>query len=61
MPRSAVAGRLLQPPLAIVALEEAWAQRDLKVCIRRRAGLSTFAADLVAGLTGVGSGGGIAQ
>ena len=61
VPRSAVAGRPLQPPLAIVALEEAWAQRDLKVCIRRREGLSTFAADLVAGLTGVGSGGGIAQ
>jgi hypothetical protein len=32
-------------------LEEPWAQRDLKVCVRKRALLSGFAAELVDCLT----------
>lgn len=38
-------------PLAVVELEEPWAQRDLKVCVRKRESLSRFAADLVTSLT----------
>lgn len=37
-------------PLAVVELEEPWAQRDLKVCVRKRESLSRFAADLVTSL-----------
>ena len=60
VPRSAVTAGMAGPPLAVVALAEGWARRDLKVCIRRRAGLSRFAADLVACLAegdGVPAGG----
>ncbi|MES2819872.1 MAG: LysR substrate-binding domain-containing protein [Pseudomonadota bacterium] len=51
VPRSAVAGGSVRTPLAIVELDEPWAQRDLKVCIRKRESLSRFASDLVACLT----------
>lgn len=49
VPRSAVAEGTL--PLAVVELDEPWAQRDLKVCVRKRELLSGFAADLVACLS----------
>ncbi|WAC44306.1 LysR family transcriptional regulator [Pseudomonas sp. SL4(2022)] len=47
VPRSAVSER----GLPIIELEEPWAQRDLKVCVRKRALLSGFAAELVDCLT----------
>ena len=37
---------------AILELEEPWAQRDLKVCVKKREQLSGFAAALVESLTG---------
>jgi DNA-binding transcriptional LysR family regulator len=37
----------LREPLVVVELDEAWAQRDLQVCVRQRAALSGFAAMLV--------------
>ncbi len=49
VPLSAVAEG--SAPLAVVELEEPWAQRDLKVCVRKRESLSRFAADLVTSLT----------
>ncbi|WP_324733400.1 LysR substrate-binding domain-containing protein [Pseudomonas paeninsulae] len=52
VPRSAIAGDTPRLPLAVVELEEPWAQRDLKVCVRKRELLSRFAADLVDCLTG---------
>lgn len=48
VPRSAVTAGAL---LALVELEEPWAQRDLKVCVRKRELLSGFAAALVDCLT----------
>lgn len=48
VPRSAVTAGA---QLAVVELEEPWAQRDLKVCVRRRELLSGFAAALVDCLT----------
>ncbi|WP_172152081.1 MULTISPECIES: LysR substrate-binding domain-containing protein [Pseudomonas] len=48
VPRSALTEHA---PLAVVELDEPWAQRDLKVCVRKREALSGFAADLVACLT----------
>lgn len=51
VPRSAVAEGAPRCPLAVVELEESWAQRDLKVCVRKLAALSPFAADLVACLS----------
>jgi DNA-binding transcriptional LysR family regulator len=48
VPRSAVTAGA---PLAVVELEEPWAQRDLKVCVRKRELLSGFAAALVDCLT----------
>lgn len=48
VPRSAVTAGA---PLAVVELEEPWAQRDLKVCVRKRELLSGFAAQLVDCLT----------
>ena len=44
VPRSAVSGDAAP---VIVELDEPWAQRDLQVCIRSRAGLSGFARALV--------------
>lgn len=49
VPRSAVTAGA---PLAVIELEEPWAQRDLKVCIRKRELLSGFAAELVDCLIG---------
>lgn len=49
VPRSAVTAGA---PLAVIELEEPWAQRDLKVCVRKRELLSGFAAELVDCLTG---------
>ena len=51
VPLSAVSAGASHTPLAVVELEEPWAQRDLKVCVRKRESLSHFAADLVAFLT----------
>lgn len=51
VPFSAVSAGASYAPLAVVELEEPWAQRDLKVCVRKRESLSRFAADLVAFLT----------
>lgn len=48
VPRSAVTAGA---QLAVIELEEAWAQRDLKVCVRKRELLSGFAAELVDCLT----------
>lgn len=52
VPRSAIAEHTQRLPLAVVELEEPWAQRDLQVCVRKRELLSRFAADLVDCLTG---------
>ncbi len=51
VPLSAVSTGAAQAPLAVVELEEPWARRDLKVCVRKRESLSHFAADLVAFLS----------
>ncbi len=48
VPRSAVTAGA---QLAVIELEEPWAQRDLKVCVRKRELLSGFAAQLVDCLT----------
>ncbi|MCY1184212.1 hypothetical protein D9M73_248870 [compost metagenome] len=52
VPRSVIAEHSQRLPLAVVELEEPWAQRDLQVCVRKRELLSRFAADLVDCLTG---------
>ncbi|WP_445938140.1 LysR substrate-binding domain-containing protein [Pseudomonas sp.] len=49
VPRSAVTAGA---QLAVIELEEPWAQRDLKVCVRKRELLSGFSAALVDCLTG---------
>ena len=51
VPLGAVSAGAAHAPLAVVELEEPWAQRDLKVCVRKRESLSRFAADLVACLS----------
>ncbi|MNE86298.1 LysR substrate binding domain protein [compost metagenome] len=51
VPLGAVSAGAAHAPVAVVELEEPWAQRDLKVCVRKRESLSRFAADLVAFLT----------
>ena len=48
VPRSALAES--KGSMEIVELDEDWAQRDLQICVRRRAELSGFAAALVASL-----------
>ena len=51
VPRSALStGGLIAPP-ATIELDEAWAQRDLQICVRQRSTLSGFAALLVKALT----------
>ena len=40
--------------LAVIELDEPWAQRDLKVCVRKRESLSGFSAALLACLVGEG-------
>ncbi|HPT50552.1 MAG TPA: LysR family transcriptional regulator [Accumulibacter sp.] len=47
VPRSAVPNGGLHEPPTIVELRESWARRDLQVCVRKRGGLSGFAAALV--------------
>lgn len=47
VPRSAVASAGLREPPVVVEMDEAWAQRDLQVCVRQGAVLSGFAAALV--------------
>lgn len=54
VPKSAVSTGGLREPPTIVELDEAWAQRDLQVCVRQRAALSGFAAALVDSLAGTG-------
>ena len=46
VPREAVklSGR---QPLSIIKVEDSWAQRDLKICIRRKTPLSPFAQALI--------------
>jgi DNA-binding transcriptional LysR family regulator len=51
VPLGAVSAGAAHASLAVVELGEPWAQRDLKVCVRRRESLSGFAAELVAFLT----------
>lgn len=48
VPLGAVSAGVAHAPLAVVELEEPWAQRDLKVCVRKRESLPRFAAELVA-------------
>jgi DNA-binding transcriptional LysR family regulator len=47
VPRSAVPRAGLSEPPVVVALDEAWAQRDLQVCVRQGVELSGFANALV--------------
>lgn len=47
VPRSAASGAGLREPPVVVGLDEAWAQRDLQVCVRQGGVLSGFAAALV--------------
>ncbi|MBI2307268.1 MAG: LysR family transcriptional regulator [Rhodocyclales bacterium] len=47
VPKSAVPSGGLREPPTVVELDEPWAQRDLQVCVRKRAALSGFAAALV--------------
>lgn len=51
VPRGAVPAGTPRAALAVIELEEPWARRDLKVCVRKRELLSGFAAELVACLT----------
>lgn len=52
VPRSAIPDGPARASLAILELQEPWAQRDLKVCVKKREQLSGFAAALVESLTG---------
>lgn len=47
VPRSAASGAGLREPPVVVEMDEAWAQRDLQVCVRQGGVLSGFAAALV--------------
>jgi DNA-binding transcriptional LysR family regulator len=47
VPRSAVPASALPEPPVVITLDEAWAQRDLQICVKKRAALSGFAAALV--------------
>jgi DNA-binding transcriptional LysR family regulator len=47
VPRSAVPGAGLREAPVVVEMDEAWAQRDLQVCVRQGGMLSGFAAALV--------------
>lgn len=47
VPRGAVPPSAPGAPLALIALDEPWAQRNLQLCVRRRERLSGFAAALV--------------
>ncbi|OGB28103.1 MAG: LysR family transcriptional regulator [Burkholderiales bacterium RIFCSPLOWO2_12_FULL_61_40] len=50
VPRSAVSGAGLREPPVVVEMDEAWAQRDLQICVRKGVELSGFAAALVENL-----------
>lgn len=52
VPRSAIALGTSRVPLAVIELDEPWARRDLKVCVRKRELLSGFATELVGCLVG---------
>lgn len=52
VPGSAIPDDTTRSSLAILELQESWAQRDLKVCVKNRELLSGFAASLVESLTG---------
>ena len=47
VPRSAVSGAGLREAPVVVEMDEAWAQRDLQVCVRQGGVLSGFAAALL--------------
>ncbi|MFZ2852509.1 MAG: LysR family transcriptional regulator [Rhodocyclaceae bacterium] len=47
VPRSALPAAGLREPPVVVEMDEAWAQRDLQVCVRQGGALSGFAAALV--------------
>jgi DNA-binding transcriptional LysR family regulator len=50
VPRSAVPGSGMHESPVLVEIDEAWAQRDLQICVRREAILSGFALALVESL-----------
>ena len=50
VPRSALPATSARHPLAVLELQEPWAQRDLHICTRQGRALSGFAAALVAHL-----------
>jgi DNA-binding transcriptional LysR family regulator len=50
VPRSAVPGSGMRESPVLVEIDEAWAQRDLQICVRREAILSGFALALVESL-----------
>jgi len=50
VPRSALPASSARHPLAVLELQEPWAQRDLHICTRQGRALSGFAAALVAHL-----------
>lgn len=54
VPRSAVPLAGLREAPVVVELDEAWAQRDLQICVRKGAELSGFAAALVETLRAAG-------
>ncbi len=51
VPRSAVPAAALREPPVVVELDESWTQRDLRICVKKRANLSGFAAALVDSLS----------
>ena len=54
VPLGAVPAGTSRGSLAVIELDEPWAQRDLKVCVRNRESLSGFSAALLACLVGEG-------
>lgn len=54
VPLGAVPAGTSRAALAVIELDEPWAQRDLKVCVRKRESLSGFSAALLACLVGEG-------
>ncbi len=54
VPLGAVPADTSRGSLAVIELDEPWARRDLKVCVRKREALSGFSAALLACLLGEG-------
>ena len=54
VPLGAVPAGAARAALTVIELDEPWAQRDLKVCVRKREALSGFSAALLACLVGEG-------